>query len=581
MDKEVKNPINHSVSEENKVENATKAPDKEAIIQKVKEKTVELIENGEYKKPKARTSTYNPPQILLPKDDSEETKKKYLGFGKFEREANKARHIKAIFAGLSLAFIVSGLLVILSKLEIININYWITIAIAICSFFVAWTPVFIMCRFNLEKTAKQLDQRFSLKEKSQSTIETLRNDSEMGVLLRNDLRKEIEKIGASELKAHKFIWIYASVFIISCALLLTGIIIPKEHVDNLTRPPVTNTESDYFVLSEENEAKLNELKASVQNSSMVEDAKSEIVTEIDNLLKLLKNVRMLKKDAVNTAKLTADKIDTITMETGSQHELYTALKKHDSVYTREFARLLSKFSWEKHLIKRMEVQSLFVHKDEGAEVPDLEQMKKDTIKALNDASTHMLLALESADVPSTDPLYELLYKFTTENDPSNKEAKGEGLYGTKEIASEMESLSYRWAQKRIEALFSILGEDIFRELDLQNQNYSVGYGAANKIRSMFGIPKKDIEDNSKEEKEEDEEEKTPPEGADGGGGGGLTFAGDDAVYDKDKLSHVTYGDVINTYYMLMQSTDYTPEQKAAIQKYFETLFVGLEEKDEG
>ena len=64
-------------------------------------------------------------------------------------------------------------------------------------------------------------------------------------------------------------------------------------------------------------------------------------------------------------------------------------------------------------------------------------MKKDTIKLLNEASANMLVALQASGVDPSDPLYDLLYRFTTENDPNNKEAKGEGLYGTQEIASEM------------------------------------------------------------------------------------------------------------------------------------------------
>ena len=72
--------------------------------------------------------------------------------------------------------------------------------IAVGSFFVGWAPTFVLSGVKLEKIAKELDSKFKLKEKASSTLETLDNDSEMGVLLRNDLRKEIEKIDISKHK---------------------------------------------------------------------------------------------------------------------------------------------------------------------------------------------------------------------------------------------------------------------------------------------------------------------------------------------------------------------------------------------
>ena len=89
------------------------------------------------------------------------------------------------------------------------------------------------------------------------------------------------------------------------------------------------------------------------------------------------------------------------------------------------------------------------------------------------------------------------------------------------------------------------------------------------------------EDTTREEEDELEEDKNPPEDADGGGGNGNIFMGDDTVYDEETRTHVKYGDVIDIYYAIMQDGQYTPEQKEAIQKYFETLYKGFdEEKDE-
>ena len=572
-----KNPKIESVSEENKA-NFNPSPNRERMLENVRNKTIELIESGAYKKPKNQTSTYTPPQILLPQDNSRQTKKIYLGLQKFERKIKAARNIKSLLFGLALAFSVGGTLTVLTKINLISLYAWAVALISVGAFFVGWLPVFISGRVNLTKLARELDLKYALKEKASSTLETMDNDSEMGILLRNDLRKDIEKIDAKEIKAYKSIWLYACVFIIGVALLVSGFLHPMA-VENSGGggggEPVT-----YFTLTKDQEDTILEIINTVKESNMEKTAKDGVVIEIENLLSLLKNVQMTKADAENAIKLSTGKIDAITVETGSQNAIYQALKNVDSAYTREFARLLTKFNWEKHLIKRADLQALFVHADEELEEPDVDLMKKDTIKLLNEASANMLVALQASGVDPSDPLYDLLYRFTTENDPKNKEAKGEGLYGTQEIASEMEYLSYRWSQKRLEALFSILGEDIFRELDAQNQNYSVGYGAANRIRYIFGIPQVNREDLTKEEETEVDEDKKPPENADGGGGHGNVFAGNDSVYDEENRTHVQYGDVIDIYYKLMQNGQYTPEEKAAIQKYFETLYTGIEEKED-
>lgn len=579
MDKnDIKNPQNQSVSEENKVDGVL-SQGNERILSRVKEKTIKLIEDGAYSKERKRIkNTYSPPEILLPEDKKTETKKKYIGFGKYERRLKSARNVKSILMGLSLSFLALGILLLLFKLDVLNLYPAVIAVIAVGSFFIGFLPVFFLIRIDEKKIARELDERFGLKERVRTSVEFLEDDSDMSILLRNDVRKKIKDIDAKEIKAYKRLPLYVCAIIIGVAILLVGVIYPRPEVQNGNEDdPDANI---LFVLTEEQRDRLNEIKSRVDSSNMEEEARDEVVAEIENLVIVLDNVVMSRKDAFDLIKLTTAKIDKITDDTGSQSELYSSLKKQNTPYTREFARLITKYDWEKFLIKREEIRALFVHKDFGSEDADLAQIKLDTKRNLELSSNEMIKALEASGVSQDDKLYSLLYKFTMENDPKHKQTDGEGLYGTKETAKEMDYLSYNWAQGRLNDLFSIVGEEIYRELDAQNQNYSVGFGASNDIRSIFGLQKVIREDNTKEEAEEDTEEKLPPEGADGGMGDGSVFGSDDAVYDKEHQSHVAYGDVIDKYYILMGSTEYTPEQKEMIQKYFETLFTGLEEKEE-
>ena len=579
MDKnDIKNPRNQSVSEENKA-GGVDTPSNEKVLSNVKKKTIELIESGAYsKKQKRKKSTYSPPEILLPKDEEVETKKKYMGFGKYERRLKAARNVKSIMMGLSIAALTLGVLLLLFKLEVANIHPAIMAVAAACSFFVGFLPTFFLIRIDDKKIAQELDKRYGLKERAGTSVEYLENDSEMSILLRNDLREKLKKIDAKEIKAYKRMPLFVCIAILCLAVLITGVAYPRAEKEG--NDEIDPDATVLFELTEEQKDRLYEIQTRVEGSNMENDAKEDVVAEIENLIIVLDNVAMSRKDALALIKLTTGKIDKITDDTGSQSEIYNALKKQDTKYTREFARLITKYDWERFLVKREDVRAIFVHKDAGSDVADLTQIKLETKRVLELSSSELLMALETSGVDKNDKLYSLLYKFTMENDPKHKQTDGDGLFGTSETAKEMEYLSYNWAQNRLNDLFSIVGEEIYRELDYQNQNYSVGFGAANDIRSIFGLQKVTREDNSKEEAEEDVDDKLPPEGADGGMGEGSVFGSDDAVYDKEHKSHVTYGDVIDKYYILMGNTEYTPEQKEMIQKYFETLFTGLEEKDE-
>lgn len=562
------------------LEGGTRSTRDEAVVQLSRKKALEGIEERKASaQPKLKKTSYTPPEILLPKDNSEKTKKKYLGFGKYERRLKRARGVKSLLGGFALSFLTGGILLLLAKINEWQINPFVIVASMLGAFLVAFLPIFLAHRINDKRVANVIDKKFGLKERASTAIEYLGDDSDMNVLLRNDVRVIVEGIDAKAVKAFKLIAVYICAFVLGLTMLIVGAAYPSAEEGSGT--PSGGEDNTLFVLTEEQKDRLNEIKASVEASDMEETAKQEVVAEIESLTLVLDTVQMLKSDAIDLIKLTTEKIDKITDDTGSQSELYAALKNQDSAYTREFARLLTKYDWEKYLLKRADIQELFRHEDFGSDVADLDQIKLDTIIVLNNASTQMKKALENSGVDSSDPLYDLLYRFTFESDPTNKETNGEGLYGTKEIANEMEYLSYRWAQNRLEDLFSILGEDIYRELDAQNVSYSVGFGASNDIRSLFELPKVSREDNSKEEPEEDEEDKEPPENADGGMGEGSVFGSDDAVYEKDILDHIAYGEVIDKYYVIMSNTEYTEEQKEKIQKYFETLFRGLEEeKDE-
>ena len=157
--------------------------------------------------------------------------------------------------------------------------------------------------------------------------------------------------------------------------------------------------------------------------------------------------------------------------------------------------------------------------------------------------------------------------------------------GLESIASDLENgyINYRAAVGTSEQgeIFFLLGDKIYQELDKQNKNYSVGFGASDEIREMFGLPPVNREDNTNEKKptDVDDPDNKDEEGNHGGGyGDGDVFGSNDAIYDRDENTHIKYGQVLDAYYQIMTNSNYTEEEKKAIQSYFEILYRGLEEE---
>ena len=98
---------------------------------------------------------------------------------------------------------------------------------------------------------------------------------------------------------------------------------------------------------------------------------------------------------------------------------------------------------------------------------------------------------------------------------------------------------------------------------------------------MFELPLVNREDNTSEKKPNDagDTEEDEKEGNQGGGyGDGDVFGSNDAIYDREQGTHIKYGQVLDAYYQIMTNSNYTEEEKKAIQSYFEILYRGLEEE---
>ena len=427
---------------------------------------------------------------------------------------------------------------------------------------VGFSTYFIL-RKNDKRLARELDSEFGLKERLQTSLEYKDLNTPMAALLREDVEDKTSKLNKKQIRVKKLPLYIISVVVSSLLSMVLVLFLPF----NIIQPKPE--EKTPFELTGMQEKQMEAIIARVEASNMKEPAKGEVANEVRALLNVLKTTK-IKDDADALISLSVKKIDTITKSTGTSYQLYELLLEADNAYTKEMGRLLTLLDWSKFKIKREKIRAYFEHKEYGTEDADIAKITEDTALLVREAGSELRSALLKSGIDESDRLYGELLSTATRME---------------KLASELENgyINYRATVGTTEygAIFDLIEDDIYRALDEQNVSYSVGFGASDEIRKMFGFSVPNREDNGSEKKDNeenddsDEKEDKPTDG--GGTSGSDIYGSDDQIYDKNE-GYINYGEVLNTYYQIMGSTEYTDEQKVEIQKYFETLFRGLEEK---
>lgn len=540
-----------------------------------KEPTIEaLIEKKEI----ACESKPSKKEVRKRKKQSIRKTKKYIGFNKFKAKEEIGAIVKSILLAMSIAFLVFGGALIAFKqipLDISTYHWAMALLVYFALVFASYALAslvflfsFLISFFIMKKRdtalARELDSAFGLKDGMQTSLEYADSDGAMISLLKDDLKKKTSRI---KTKKHKIKGLAVLIIIsVICFILpIVSMTLPW----NLVEAETEEEEKTPFELTEMQKKQIESIIARVEASSMKEPAKTEVADEIKALLDVLQ-VTVLKSDADNLIKLSVEKIDKITEQTGTAYELHDLLVESSNPYTREIGRLVTKLDWTRFKLKREKIRVYFEHIDFGKEDADIEKIKKDTVDLVREAGIELRSALLKSGIDVEDKLYKELLKTAV---------------GMETLASDLENgyINYRNVVGTEEQgeIFFLLSDNIFRALDEQNVNYLVGFGASDEIRRMFDIPVPRREDNGQEYKDGEEEGDTEDDDqkpSDGGGiNGGAAFGSDDEIYDRDK-GRIEYGEVIFTYQGIMESTEYTDEQKKIIREYFDILFRGLEEE---
>ena len=505
-------------------------------------------------------------KIVMPDEMASE-----YGFRQLKRRANLMRLVKSLLLGFTSAWFTCALVYAIVRIfpiysdqyQLFDLLYTalpsgLAQLVGLAVGFGTW----FISRRNDKKLAKQFDSQFKFKDGMQTSLEYKNDTGAMATLLRQSMKEKTAAVDKREIKI-KALPAYIVAAVLCGLLAFVSIVLPYNVID---RP---GEEKEPFALTEIQIAQIEAIILRVENSDMVEGARTQVADELKALLEVLK-ITDEKDTAYELITLSVQKIDTITEGTGTSYLLHDVLVEGDTIFTRDIGRLVTLLDWEKFKIKREKIRAYFEHNEYGTEDANITKINEETIGLIKDSAISLENQLKKSGVDETDVLYSELLKIALEL------KKIAGWYENGEI-------NYR-AVVGTEGqgeIFKLLSDAIYQELDKQNVSYSVGFGASDEIRKMFGLPLVNREDNTSEKKPSDTEDtqEDEKEGNQGGGyGDGDVFGSNDAIYDREQGMHIKYGQVLDAYYQIMTNSNYTEEEKKAIQSYFEILYRGLEEE---
>lgn len=507
-------------------------------------------------------------------------------FLKFKRKSNLAVLIKSLLSGLGAGLFLSGLILVLSKLCLLNLPPIIALPIGVLGFLIAGGVGFFLMRKSDLKLAKELDSSFGLSERAQTMVFLGAEDGSFAKMQREDTDYELHKIPISGYKI-KRLWVFilaASLGVLTFAL---GIIVP--NLRNLTPPE----QVEPFALSEVQRIGLLDVIAHVENSGMEEPYRTETANQLKSLLSTLEKVKT-KPEMRTAVTESMAYITEITYNSSSMTEIVTALWDTEDRYAMALAYALNTGEWREpvwgdFIEKWNELVALYEHTPAEGELtlPEEAELKSELLWKLQKTVLATVAGLENSKIQKTDPLYVVLDSFINLSDDTTPPI----IYGLQVIVDGAERKNFEVMQKEVSDTFNVMSKELYDVISKQKVNTNEGEYALTKVSTLFMVPlpgfeRPNLAGGGESEGSGSDNENNDDENQSGGGGvgDGAIYGSNDLVLDPLTGEYVEYGTLLERYFPLMEaklaSGEYTEQQKQAIKNYFALLYGGIK-KDEG
>ena len=452
--------------------------------------------------------------------------------------------MKSMAYSLSLGLTVGAVLAVLSRRELIPLEWYFSLLIGLGSAVLLGTVLAIILRPSDRRIARMIDREFSLGERAE-TMTVLRGESgDMIELQREDANRRLAELPVRSFRI-KRIGAAVAVLLVSLGLVAGSFAVPA----------VADTPPEEIIVDEyEKDWRIAALKALIErvksDAYAEEGLKADLVTELESLIAA---VRATEKQAV----MTTAAVNTVE----SVREVEDGYDSYDEIASPLAASSLSLLQGLAKAIVNLDDTAF----EDGVEKV-IDSFAEDTLSSdISDFNDKLLAALRAVELTrADDALYAALNTF------ANRLATVADTLPT-DFATQLEDAAWALTDAGYTALLQ------------QSDNVRLTNIVVSEIISVFALTDADFEaegvippsdseaPDTEQEKEDDDEDSNNA----GGMGTGETLVGsNDYVYDPDLDAYVKYAEVLNKYYAIFDSsvTDYPEELGDGAKDYFSTLF---------
>ena len=496
-------------------------------------------------------------------------------FKRLRKNAHLKAVLKAILTSLAAACTVSGVMLFLTTHKIIDIALFYSTVAGGGALIVSFIAAYLILRRSDASIARALDAQYGLNERVQTMLQYKDDQGAIHELQREDTDTALGGVRAAGFDI-KRLWIYIVAAVVGVLILTASIIlIPKDD------PADNQVPDESFSITADQILAVELLIKEVAESDMESPYRENIALALSEMLTELKAAEVMSERNAALDKTNSYILEQID-DSSSAVEIINALSRSSSSAVRKLAEAINYYEWktneewDSYSNKLAEMRSMLSHADEKLESPNTQKMADDTRDLLSTVASEILSALSRSAVSSSDKLYVALLSFAQLNDESL------AYCGLGAIPALYPSAQYSELGVRIDESFAGSRIELFGALEVLEKNTEVGENALNRIASIFGykLPKFD------KPRMNNDEEETDSSTGDGSGNGaigeGTVYGSDELVLDPFTGEYVEYGTLIDRYYRIMfnklQGDYYTDDEKAALEKYFEILYGGFDEK---
>lgn len=473
-------------------------------------------------------------------------------FKKIQRRTLRDAIAKSVLLGISAGALVIGCLLLAVKLweKQLDILYYVVfggVALAVTA-----VISFLLMRKKETALAQSLDEKYGLREKVATMVAFQSDGSDMVLLQREQTESVLQSLPIKQPFFKRF-GVCALIFVLTCAVMVTGIVIPAKTTEI---PPVPETP---FEISQWQLGALELLIEEVRYADVDEAMKNEMVTELERLLSVLKETKTQRKmrDEV-VASIVA--VDLITENTNTYKKIAVALDGGESPEVKKVAVAVLALSGIGFGERLADIRNVFTG----------DQYKPQ----LNSFASEASALLPNAKVAAEDALYRALSQYFLDM------AMIYGYTGEETNENAIQAL--------IDKAFSAASDSVGAALSAQYANKTLRDRVIEKLIEIFAIPQAEIPEllgdilpklsNAAEDESGKDNEN---ENTGGYGSGENKFGSNDIIYHpfgEGGGAYIEYGEALDEYYKkieeLLLDGNLSEETKKIIIDYFARLSNG-------